>query len=357
MSTKTSLMRLESIRDVLVVALLFAGGLGASMFLFARAQAAPTTATAQSSKRVQAAAQENFSTPEDAVHALTRAVESKDLTAIRELFGSDYSQLLSGDRVEDRNNLAAFSENLQQANQLQMDTADKYTLIVGKEHWPMPIPIVRRDGRWVFDTRGGLEEILNRRIGADELSAITTCRAYVVAQWEYFTSGDHDNDSVAEYAQKFMSSPGTHDGLYWETVEGEPPSPLGTLVAEARAEGYGPRSRTRKSAATPRPAPRARDSSQAPRHPFHGYFFRILTSQGPHAPGGKYSYIINGNMIAGFALVAYPAKWGNSGVMTFIVSQQGRVYQKNLGPDTLSIASAMTDYDPDTSWQLVDTSE
>jgi hypothetical protein len=184
---------------------------------------------------------------------------------------------------------------------------------------------------------------------------VATCRAYVVAQWEYFTEGDHDNDGVAEYAQKFISSPGQKDGLYWPTADDEKPSPLGELIADARAEGYGPKARTKisKTKSDTPTGQTAEKNAERPRHPYRGYYFKILTRQGPSAAGGQYNYIINGNMIAGFALVAYPAKWGNSGVMTFIVNQQGRVYQKNLGPGSDGIVSAMTEYDPDPSWQLV----
>jgi hypothetical protein len=335
-------------RETLLFSLLFVGVLGVAPALFAQSKP-PATAERQ------AAAQQTFSTPEQATQALIDAVQTKDRTALAKLFGPDYDQLLSGDRVEDERNLDNFASAIQQSNQLQKDADDKYTLLVGKDNWPMPIPIVHRGGQWLFDTKAGLDEILNRRIGENELSAITTCRAYVVAQWEYFTEGDHDNDSVAEYAQRFMSSPGQHDGLYWETAEGETPSPFGALVAEARSEGYGPRPRSQKASASE--TPRQSQGSQNPRRPYHGYFFKILTSQGPHAPGGKYSYIINGDMIAGYALVAYPAKWGNSGVMTFIVNQQGRVYQKNLGADTLKIASAITAYDPDPTWSLVNANE
>lgn len=324
---------------LVLVSLLCAG----AMALFAQGNPAPQAQPAT-------AAQQTFSTPEQAMQALIGAVQAKDRTALAKLFGPDYDQLLSGDRVEDERDLNNFAAAIEQSNQLQKDADNKYTLLVGKDNWPMPIPIVQRDGQWLFDTKAGLDEILNRRIGENELSAITTCRAYVVAQWEYFTTGAHDNDGVAKYAQKFMSSPGQRDGLYWETSEGEEPSPLGSLVAEVRAEGYGPRPRTQKAPATPSQP----QGAQPPRRPYHGYYFKILTRQGPHAPGGRYNYIINGNMIAGYALVAYPDKWSNSGVMTFIVNQQGRVYQKNLGRDTLKIASAITEYDPDPSWTLVD---
>lgn len=353
MSTRTVSGLRASLRDIFPAALVFTSALAACVFLF---NSAPPLARAQQIAQPQpAASQETFAAPEDAVHALAAAVEANDQSALGGIFGSEYSQLLSGDRVQDRANLTKFAEALQQASDLQKDSDGKYTLLVGADKWPMPIPIVSRDRRWLFDTQAGLEEILDRRIGEDELAAMTTCRAYVLAQWEYFTSGDHDNDGVAEYARKFMSSPGQHDGLYWETSEGEPSSPLGSLVAEARAEGYGPRQRARRdSSGSRRGNP---ENSAGPRHAFHGYFFKILTAQGPHAPGGKYNYIINGNMIGGFALLAYPEKWGNSGVMSFIVNQQGRVYQKNLGRDTVKLAGSITIYDPDASWGIVDTIE
>jgi len=329
-------------RDTLLFSLLLAGALGGGSLL---AQGQPP-AQAQP----QAAAQQSFSTPEEALQSLLGAVTAKDRAALARLFAPEYDQLLSGDPVEDERDLNDFGAALQQSAQLQKDEDSKYTLLVGKDNWPMPIPIVKRGSQWLFDAKAGLDEIFNRRIGDNELSAVTTCRAYVVAQWEYFTQGDHDNDGVAEYAQKFMSSAGQHDGLYWETAEGETPSPLGSLVAEARAEGYGPRARIQPASAA---SPGQAQASQNPRRPYHGYYFKILTRQGPHAPGGRYSYIINGNMIGGYALIAYPARWGNSGVMTFIVNQQGRVYQKNLGADPTKLA-AIAEYDPDSSWQLVD---
>jgi hypothetical protein len=181
-------------------------------------------------------------------------------------------------------------------------------------------------------------------------SAIETCRAYAVAQWEYYTEGDWDHDGVAEYAEHLVSSPGKHDGLYWETAEGEKPSPLGQLVATARAEGYGPKGQEAEGKGGG-----SEGGGLTLEHaPYHGYYFKILTRQGAHAPGGKYSYVINGNMIAGYALVAYSGKWGNSGVMTFIVNQQGRVYEKNLGANTEKLASAMTEYDPDPTWKRVE---
>jgi Protein of unknown function (DUF2950) len=304
------------------------------------------------SAKAQAAAQSTYSSPDDAMQALVAAARAKDRSALATIFGPDYGRLLSGDEVEDTNDLNDFAEAVTESAQLQKDNDSKYTMVVGKDNYPMPIPIVQKDSKWLFDTKAGLEEVLNRRIGENELSAINTCRAYAVAQWEYFTEGDWDHDGVAEYAQRFISSPGEHNGLYWETAEGEKPSPLGELVAAARQEGYGPK--PPNAAAPAKTLTSEKEAPARPRRAYHGYYFKILKSQGPHAPGGKYSYIINGNMIAGYALIAYPDKWGNSGVMTFIINQQGRVYQKNLGPDTAKLAAAITEYDPDPTWKLVE---
>ena len=301
----------------------------------------------------QSPAQATYSSPDEAMQALVTAVKAKDRSVLAAIFGPDYDQLLSGDAVEDANDLDDFAEAIGESAQLQKVNDSKYTMVVGKDNYPTPIPIVQKDGKWLFDTKAGLDEVFNRRIGENELSAINTCRAYAIAQWEYFTEGDWDNDGVAEYAQKFISTPGTQDGLFWETAEGEKPSPLGKLVAAARAEGYGPKSHPAAAPEKTAKNTSGQEASTHPRHPYHGYYFKILKSQGPHAPGGKYSYVINGNMIAGYALIAYPDKWGNSGVMTFIINQQGRVYQKNLGPDTAKLAAAVIEYDPDTSWTLV----
>jgi DUF2950 family protein len=294
--------------------------------------------------RPQASQQASYSSPDDALQALVTAAKEKDHSALTKLFGSDYNQLLTGDAEEDSKDLSDFATAVEESAKLQRVTDTKYTVVVGNNGWPTPIPIVQKDGKWMFDTRAGLDEVMNRRIGENELSAIETCRAYAVAQWEYYTEGDWDHDGVAEYAQRFISTPGKHDGLFWETAEGEKPSPLGTLVAQARAEGYGPKPQTAGGAAS--------GETATPHAPYHGYHFKILTAQGPHAAGGKYGYIINGNMIAGYALAAYPASWGKSGVMTFIINQQGRVYEKNLGANTAKIAAAMTTYDPDPSWKL-----
>ncbi|MHB8486687.1 MAG: DUF2950 domain-containing protein [Candidatus Acidiferrales bacterium] len=295
----------------------------------------------------QDAAQETFSSPQQAMQALVQAAEAKDHAALDKIFGPAAQQLLSGDPVEDAKDLDDFSKGVQASTQLRQASDSKYTITVGNDNWPFPVPIVKQGDQWFFDTKAGSQEILDRRIGENELSAITTCRAYVVAQWEYFTHDDWGHDGVAAYAPRFISTPGQHDGLYWETAPDEAPSPLGSLVAEARAEGYGSKNASAQNDA-------GAGNSSGGRRPYHGYFFKILTRQGPHAPGGEYDYIINGNMIAGHALIAYPDKWGNSGVMTFIVNQQGRVYEKNLGPNTDALAAAITEYDPDVTWKLVD---
>ncbi len=307
----------------------------------------------------QAPVQSTYASPDEAMQALANAAKAKDRAALSAIFGSDEEQLLSGDDVQDTQDLNDFAQAVTESSQLEKVTDSKYTMVVGKDSFPMPIPIVEKQGKWLFDTKAGLDEILSRRIGENELSAINTCRTYAVAQWEYFAEGDWDHDGVAEYAQRLISSPGEHNGLYWETAEGEALSPLGQLVADAREEGYGPKSGNPAATDKANEAKAANDAAAAeprtrPRRPYHGYYFKILKAQGSHAPGGKYGYIINGNMIAGYALVAFPDKWGNSGVMTFIINQQGRVYQKNLGPDAAKLAAAITEYDPDPSWKLAD---
>ena len=294
--------------------------------------------------KVAAANQTTFDTPDAAMQALAAAVKADDKPALQKMFGSGADQLLSGDPVEDEADRVSFSAALERHMAVEQQDDSTYRILVGNNEWPAPIPIVKRDDKWVFDTQAGLNEILDRRVGNNELSAIATSRAYVLAQWEYFVNAYGNNDGLASYAQKFVSTPGAQDGLYWDTPEDADPSPMGKLVAAAQAEGYnGDNTATKKKA-----------SSSEQHSPYHGYYFKILTRQGASAPGGKYGYIINGNMIAGFALVAYPATWGNSGVMTFIVNQQGRVYQKNLGPDTDRIAGAMAEYNPDPSWKRVD---
>jgi hypothetical protein len=242
--------------------------------------------------------------------------------------------LRSGDPRQDAIEFAAFAKTLGEYHRLVRKTDDRYVLNLGAQNWPFPIPLVRTGETWSFDTAAGKDEIINRRVGEDELATIGVCRTYVQAQREY-ASEDRDGSGVFQYAQRIKSTPGKQDGLYWPMAPGEDQSPFGPLVAEARAEGYGPK------------------AAGAQPEPFHGYFFRVLTAQSAAAAGGAFSYVINGDLIAGFALVAYPAHWGESGVMTFIVNQWGKVYQCNLGAQSADIAAAMTEFDPGPGWELV----
>jgi hypothetical protein len=239
--------------------------------------------------------------------------------------------------VQDAAEFEELAKHLVEKTSLVKDGDSKVILHIGNENWPFPIPIVKKDNQWFFDTKAGKEEILNRRIGENELTAILVSRAYVKAQREYAIK-DWDGDGILAYAQKLRSDHGKRNGLFWRNAPGEEVSPLGELVARAWHEGY----KKGKTA--------FREETPAP---FHGYYFKILTRQGKNAPGGKYNYIINGNMVGGFALAAFPSNWGKSGVMTFIVNQQGKVYQKNLGPDTAKIVREMRSYNPDTTWTHV----
>ncbi len=276
-----------------------------------------------------------FATPEEAVAALAAGVKTHDGERLRTIFGPAAQEFQNPDRVQATNEFLAFAAAFEEKHQLVRESDTNCVLEVGTNSWPFPIPIVRRDGQWFFDTLAGKEELLNRRVGRNELAVLEVMRAYVDAQREY-ASRDRNGDEVLEFAQRLASSPGTKDGLYWPPdLDGEI-SPLGPFVAHAQAQGYfGDR-------------PTDKFNPQ----PFEGYFFKMLTRQGKHAPGGKYDYVINGHMIGGFAMVAWPAEYGQSGVMTFIVNQQGRVYQKDLGPRTSKIAGKMSMYDPDKSWQI-----
>lgn len=280
------------------------------------------------------ASQKTFATPAAAVDALIAANRGSHLRKLLAILGTEGAKLIhSGDPIADRRGRRLFVAAYDQSHRLERDGERKATLIVGADEWPLPIPLVREHAGWRFDTKAGEDEILNRRIGRNELSVIDVCRAYVAAQREYATKNLGPGGS-AEYAQHFMSKTGKRDGLYWPVKTGEEESPLGLLIARARAAGYRP--------GTPHPKPR----------PYYGYYFHILTQQGPNAPGGAKDYVVDGRMTGGFALIAYPATYGDSGVMTFMVNQDGIVYQKNLGPHTPSIAAAITQYDPDGSWQV-----
>jgi hypothetical protein len=274
--------------------------------------------------------QKSFTSPEEAVKALITSGRNNDNNEMSSIFGANAKDLIfSGDDAADKQRRENFLAKYDEKNMLVRE-GNRTTLIIGKDDWPFPIPIVKKGETWSFDTQKGKEEVLNRRIGENELFTIQTCLAIVDAQREYAMI-DRDGDNLHEYAEKFASDPGKKNGLYWETKEGEAPSPLGQLLAQAKAEGY------------------SKKDKKGP-VPYHGYYYRIIKAQGKNAPGGAYDYIIKSNMIGGFAVVAYPAKYGNSGVMTFIVNHDGEVYQKNLGNNTEKTAKAMTKYDPDKTW-------
>ena len=278
--------------------------------------------------------QKRFPSAEAAAKAFVDALRSGNTATLLTILGPDGRALLaSGDSVADREARQRFVKAYDESNTL-VSREGATILQVGEDKWPFPIPIVQDRGSWRFDTRKGREEILARRIGRNESHAVQTSLAYVDAQREYYAV-DRNGDGILEYAQKFASTPGTRDGLYWKTEAAETASPLGPLIEQARAAGY---------------RPPAKDGPT----PYHGYLYRILTAQGPNAADGAYSYVERGHMIAGFALVASPASYGSSGVMTFIVNQDGHVYQKDLGPDTSAIARAMKMFDPDKTWSRVE---
>ncbi len=285
---------------------------------------------------VVASGEQTFASSDQAVSALVAAAKSRDTNTFFAIFGTESQDLLSHDVVQATNEFEMFVGRAAEKADLEQVSDSKAILKLGKDGWPFPVPLVKRDGKWYYDTAGGKEEILNRRIGRNELSAIQVCREFVSAQREY-AGVDRNGDDVIEYAQRLRSTPGARDGLYWPARGDEDPSPFGPLIAEARSEGY-----------------RRENKIMGDRlAPFRGYYFKILTEQGRHAPGGKYNYIINGRMIAGFALAAWPAEWGDTGIMTCIVNQQGKVYQKNLGAKTGAIAMKMKSFDPDPTWSVV----
>jgi hypothetical protein len=285
------------------------------------------TACFPSRSRAQQKDQKTFSSPEDASNALVKAAESNDEKAMLDILGPDEKRLVSsGDETEDADSRANFAHRYQEMHRLVKEPDGTTTLYTGAENWPMPIPLVNKGDSWYFDTEAGKKEILYRRIGQNEISAIRVCEELVAAEKEYYST-QHD-----QYAEKFFSDEGQHNGLYWKAADGEPQSPIGPLVASAVAEGY------------------AKGRDDAPT-PYRGYYYHILIGQGKNGPDGAKSYIVNGKMTDGFAFVAYPAEYRSSGVMTFIVSEDGVVYQKDLGKKTGVLAKAMKDYNPDSSWQ------
>jgi hypothetical protein len=277
-----------------------------------------------------------FATPDDAVAAFASAVRTQNVDNLRNVLGPDSDDLENPDRVQATNEFRAVAQALDQRTHLVRESETNYVIELGTNAWPFPIPIVKNnDGRWFFDTAAGKEELLNRRIGKNELEAIGVMRAYVGAQREY-ASRDRNGDGVLQFAEKLASSPGKTDGLYWPPELNGEISPLGPLIADAQGSGYFGN------------APDADDGPQ----PFYGYFFKVLKGQGKHAQGGKKDYVSKGKMTGGFALVAWPADYDDSGVMTFIVNQQGVVYQKDLGPKTSKLVSEMKLYDPDDTWDV-----
>jgi hypothetical protein len=275
-----------------------------------------------------------FPTPDQAVEALVTAVREGNKEDIVAILGPGSEEIVSsGDAVVDNESRERFLTFYDKKHRINRGKSGKAMLVLGEQEYPFPIPLVKSGKGWSYDAKAGRDEILNRRIGRDELAVIDVLHAYVEAQRDY-ASRDANRNGIADFAGKIRSSPGKKDGLYWEAGEGEEESPLGPLAAKAASEGY------------------QKPESEEP-IPFHGYYYKILTAQGKHAKGGAYDYVVNGKMILGFAMVAYPAQYGSSGIMTFVVNQDGVVYQKNLGKNTAGIASAMKLYDPDLSWKKV----
>jgi hypothetical protein len=276
--------------------------------------------------------QKRFKSPEDAFRALVGAARNNDTAELLAIFGPEGKDIISsGDAVADRRARERFVKRA--ADGVKFSKLDDKTMlpVIGKDECSFPIPIVKSDQGWVFSTEEGRQEIINRRIGRNELNTIQVALAYVDAQRQY-ASKDRNGDGVLQYAQHFMSRKGRKDGLYWEAAPGEEMSPLGPLLARATEEGYAFKKKENPT-------------------PYYGYYFRILKGQGSNAPGGEREYLTNGKMTSGFGLVAYPAQYGVSGIMTFIVNQLGTVYQKDLGPKTEELAKAMTKYDPDKTWK------
>jgi DUF2950 family protein len=276
-----------------------------------------------------------FATPEEAVRALIEAVKAEKLDEVLAIFGPESQELVAtSDPATGRGNRQVFTAAVAEGWQLVDNEQGGKTLVIGNESWPFPVPLVQDAGRWRFDTAAGKEEVIARRIGRNELAAIRISRTYVAAQRQYAEQG-HDGKPKGTFAQKVRSDPGKQDGLYWPTQRGQPRSPLGDLVAEAAADGRSPLGNTKPA-------------------PFYGYYFRILTGQGADAPGGARSYLVGGEMTGGFALVAWPAEYDATGVMTFLVNQDGTTLEKDLGPETAKLAGEMAVYNPDPSWSTAE---
>lgn len=281
--------------------------------------------------------QKGFASPKDAALALVEAVRHDDKESLFAILGTDAQGLIgSGDEIQDRADRDHFVRAYGEKHFLENEGEEKALLFVGDKDWPFPIPIIKKGQDWVFDTKGGKEEILNRRIGRNELTVIEILMAYADAQREY-ASKDRNGDGILEYAQKIASDSGKQDGLYWEAKEERERSPFGPLVARAARDGY--------------QVPKGKDMGQP--IPYYGYLYRILKGQGNHAARGAADYVVNGKMVLGFALLAYPARYGSSGIMTFMVNQDGVVHEKDLGKDTAAVVDTIKIYDPDPTWKKV----
>ena len=303
------------------------------LLTLAASGAAQTTKTVSSNPNTSPAGPEAFATPQQAAGALIKAAEQFDVGLLERIFGPDGEDIVvTGEPVRDREIAEAFAAEAREKTVVSVDpqSANRAFLIVGKEDWPFPVPIVKKNNQWVFDAKAGRQEILYRRIGRNELDAIEICHGYVEAQYDYAFE-KREGYAVHQYAQRIISSPGKQDGLAWRNPDGTVGGPIGENVARAIEQGY---------------------TSKA--EPYHGYFFKILKGQGSDAPLGQMNYVINGIMIGGFALVAAPAEYDVTGVKTFIVSNDGVVYEKDLGPDTLDIFAKMELFNPDESWDPVE---
>jgi hypothetical protein len=299
-----------------------------SLLLLSAALLSTTSASAAST-----ASPKTFASPEQAAEALDAAWVGGSTGQLLAIFGRAGQRLVSsGDPVAEKDAREKLAASFAEAHRLDTENPREVVIVLGKNEWPDPIPLVKHGQGWRFDVKAGDEQIIDRRIGHNEMNAIEVCRAYVMAQREY-AAKDRQGDGLHEYAQRVSSTEGKRDGLYWKAAEGDEESPIGPFVAAAEAQGYGA-------------------ASAEGAAPFHGYFFKTLTRQGWNAPGGPTEYIVKGHMTRGFALVAFPAKYGDSGVMTFLVNQHGIVFEKNLGADTTRLARQMTDYNPDPSWKI-----
>jgi hypothetical protein len=295
--------------------------------LYAAPEAKPDAVAASQAQ------QKAFDTPKQAADSVIQAAESFDVPALKEILGPDGEDLIaSEDPVQDKNRAIEFAARAKEKNSIEMDKKDPNdaTLLVGNDDWPLPIPIVKRNGKWFFDTKAGRDEVLRRRIGRNELDAIEICHGFVEAQKEY-AEDKHDNSQVNQYAQRIISTPGKQDGLAWQNPDGTWGGPVGEGVAKAIAQGYTERGQ-----------------------PYHGYYFKVLKGQGPAAPLGEMGFMVKGAMIGGFALAAAPAQYRVTGVQTFIVSHDGTVYEKDLGPDTLKAFQSMDRYNPDKTWKVTE---